>query len=56
MFGTTIKLSMLFKFLGHSSVATPERILFLELGLAVIDINTKKVRNKKIKHSKRKKI
>ena len=41
---TTIKLSMVFKFWGCvTGTHTLERILFLDLGVAVTEINTKKV-------------
>ena len=44
LLGTTIKLSMLFQVLHGVVVAgTLERILFFDLGLAVTEINTKKV-------------
>ena len=40
---TTVKLSMLFKFWGCSYSYTHERMLFLDFGLAVTEINAKKV-------------
>ena len=46
MFGTTTKLSMLFQVV---ITCTLERILFLELGLALTEINIKKYTNMTIK-------
>ena len=47
----TIKLSMLFKFCMHGVVVTHtlETILFLDLGLPVTEVNTKKVQKQESK-------
>ena len=47
MLGTTVKLSKLFSGSGVVLTRTLKRIFFLDLGLAVTEINTKKYRNKK---------
>ena len=55
MLATTIKLSMLFKFWGCGYLYTWKNAL-LDIGLAVTEINTKKVwkqENKNIKNVKR---
>ena len=54
MLGADIKLSMPFKFwgCGYSYTHTLEKMFFLDLGLAVTEINSKNYRNKKIKCKK----